>query len=142
MALVFLSGAIDLAHKDYQNWKERVKEKLAEIKVGTVDPAGTFNYVINEEDPAEHRHTARALVDINRHALISSDLALIVLDAHQPSIGTPIELYLCDVHDIPSVVVWNGDRYPAYIYGLADYVVDNMDDALTIIEDYFDRVEY
>ena len=139
MALVFLSGAIDLAHKDYQNWKERVKEKLAEIKVGTVDPAGTFNYVINHDDMAEHRHTAKALIEIKHRGLINSDFALIILDEKTPSIGTPIELYMCAIHDIPNVVVWNGKRYPAYVYGLADNVVDNMNDALNIIKCYFQR---
>ena len=139
MALVFLSCAIDLASGDYQNWKKSVKTKLAEAKIGTVDPAGTFNYVINEGSPAEHRHTAEALININHHGLVNSDFALIVLDEKTPSIGTPIELYMCAIHDIPNVVVWNGERRPAYVYGLANHVVNNIDDALEIILEYFER---
>ena len=139
MALVFLSGAIDLANKEYQNWKEPVKKALSENKIGTVDPAGTFNYVINNECEIEHRHTAKALIEINYHSLINSDFALICLDEKVSSIGTPIELYMCATHDIPNVVVWNGERRPAYVHGLADHIVSNIGDALEIILEHFDR---
>lgn len=139
MALVFLSGAIDLADSNYQDWKTSVKEKLAEAKIGTVDPAGTFNYVINEDSDVEHRHTAEALININHHGLVNSDFALIVLDEKTPSIGTPIELYMCAIHSIPNVVVWNGTRRPAYVYGLADHVVTCFDQAIEIILEHFER---
>lgn len=139
MALVFLSGAIDLANKDYQDWKKTIKAELQANHISTADPAGTFNYVINPDHNIEHRHTAEALININYHALMNSDFALILLDEKTPSIGTPIELYMCAMHEIPNVVVWNGERYPAYIYGLADHVVDNMQDALNIILNHFER---
>lgn len=139
MALVFLSGAIDLAKDGYQDWKSAVKKELATHNIGTVDPAGTFNYAINLDSPYEHRHTAEALININHHALINSDFALILLDQDTPSIGTPIELYMCMMHNVPNVVVWNGDRYPAYVYGLADHVVSSVEEALSIILEHFER---
>lgn len=132
MALVFLSGAIDLANKEYQNWKHEVRARLAEEKIGIVDPAGTFNYIVNEENDMEHRATAKALIEINYHGLKNCDFAIIALDEHTPSIGTPIELFMCSQLEIPHVVVWSGKRKPAYVYGLADQIVNSMDDAIEL----------
>ena len=130
MAFVFLSGAIDLTNKEYQNWKFEVCNQLAKENIGVIDPAGTFNYVVNGLNHEEHRETAKSLINVNYHSLMNSDCAIIVLDENVPSIGTPIELFLCAQQEIPHVVVWTGQRKPAYVYGLAETIVDNIEDAI------------
>lgn len=140
--LVYLGGPIDLANKDYQNWKVMCKESLKYEGISCLDPAGTFSYA-RSENSEDRRCTAEKLIKINEFNLLQCDIAIITLSRNVSSVGTPIELKLCKDHGIPHVVFFDGDpdnMLPAYIEGIADKVTFSIETAIQYVID-FTRVE-
>ena len=136
--ICYLAGPIDLAKEGFQNWKKECKEVLPKCGITCVDPAGTFTYA-QSKDRKDRIGTAKALIDINKYNLIRSDVAIILISKTVPSVGTPIELAICAEHKIPHVVVMDIDAdgpLPAYVEGLADKVVNNIDSAMEWVIDY------
>lgn len=137
MSLVYLAGAIDLVSKEERNnWRSDAKEILNKYGISTVDPTGTFSYV-KSGNVADDKKTAKDLIQINKINMLMSDVVLIVLSANKPSIGTPIELWICVESNKDIVVLWDGDPnfIPAYIEGLVRNkdIVGTFDQALELV---------
>lgn len=138
--LVYLAGPIDLVPPEFQNWKREVKEKLKEYGITTVDPSGTFVYA-QSPNWYDAKETARKLISINEHNLIICDMVIILFSKNAPSVGTPIELYLTHKHNIPHVVIYNDNKnLPAYLIGLSNEIVYNINDAIKYVVQYRDNI--
>lgn len=138
--LVYLGGAIDLVDGDIrQGWRDKMKHELKEIGVSTFDPASAFSVNLH------HKEVAESLVKINEVALLSCDHAFFVMGDKYPSVGTPIELYIAKMNNIPHTVIWNPvagsfdanlgipvrkDPYPAYVNVFADKIVCSFHNAI------------
>lgn len=137
--LVYLAGAIDLVSKeDRNNWRTDAKEALNKVGISTVDPTGTFTYVKSGIE-IEDAKTSKDLIRINKMNMDMSDIVLMVLSKKLPSIGTPIELYMCHEANKEIVVLWDGDMnfIPAYIEGLVNRknIVGTFDQAIELVID-------
>lgn len=142
--ICYLAGPIDLSKEGFQNWKGICKDTLAKHGITSIDPAGTFTYA-QSNNKADRIGTAQSLMAINEFNLVNSDVAIIYISRSVPSIGTPIELKICADRKIPHVVVIAGDPklpLPAYVEGLAQHIVYNMDQALEWVIDFVrDEIE-
>lgn len=76
------------------------------------------------------------MIKINEHNLLASDIVIVLLSKDHPSIGTPIELYLANIHNVPNIVVFDGEKIPAYILGLADAIRRDINSAIKYVLDY------
>lgn len=138
MSLVYLAGAIDLVSaEERNNWRTEAKDVLNKYGISTIDPTGTFSYV-RSESSIDRIKTSKDLIEINRVNMMMSDIVLIVLSKDKPSIGTPIELWMCAEADKEVVVLWDAnpdDFIPAYIEGLVNprNIVHTFDNAMELV---------
>lgn len=138
MSLVYLAGAIDLVSKEERNnWRTDAKKVLNEYGISTIDPTGTFSYVRSESEQ-DRRKTSLDLIKINKMNMMMADVVLIVLSKDKPSIGTPIELWMCAEAKKEVVVLWDAnptDFIPAYIEGLVHPrdIVYNFERAMELV---------
>lgn len=138
MSLVYLAGAIDLVDENGRNdWRTEAKKILNRCGISAIDPTGTFSYVRSSNE-LDRKITSSKLIEINRNNMLMADIALIVLDKNKPSIGTPIELWMCVEAKKDIVVLWNSgseDFIPAYIEGLVNPhdIVFNLESAIDLV---------
>lgn len=138
MSLVYLAGAIDLVdEKQRNNWRTSVKECLNEHGISTIDPTGTFSYVRSNNE-WDRRKTSLDLIKINKANMMMADVVLVVLSKNKPSIGTPIELWMCAEAKKEVVVFWDTDStdfIPAYIEGLVrpNDIVFSLERAIELV---------
>lgn len=142
MTMIYLAGPIDLVTKqESSTWREKFANELASRGMSSFNPASAFKLILDNEDDA------KTLVNINTAALHQTDFVVFVMGKTIPSIGTPMELFMAHMHDIPHVVVWEPQIQsfdsklpssppvvvPAYISAFAQHVVYRFDDALDYI---------
>lgn len=142
--MIYLGGAIDLVSGETRNaWREKFAGILmSEYGISSFNPAAAFNFNV-----AGDAEDAEKLIEINRRAMLTCDLAVFVMASDQPSIGTPMELLMAKQEGLPHIVIWNPsiksfdplfiqaepNMLPAYINGIADEIVYTFDGALAKI---------
>ena len=165
--MVYLAGAIDMIQdrKDgdiTKTWKAKAKEDLANQRISTIDPAGTFNMAsqitryLNEDKFKEFIRDAKKLYDINGYNMFASDVVLMRL-GDEPTIGTPMELMMLAEHHnkavldkSPFLVIWWDSNRPipyyvgAMISKMSDkdfILVFNYTDAIESIKTYYNKIQ-
>ena len=165
--MCYLAGAIDMIQdrKDgdiTKTWKAKAKEDLANQRISTIDPAGTFNMgsqitrYSNEDKFDEFVRDAKKLYDINGSNMFASDVVLMRL-GDEPTIGTPMELMmLAEYHSkalidkSPFLVIWWDSNRPVPYYVGAmiskmsdkDFIlVFNYTDAIESIKTYYNKIQ-
>ena len=167
MCLCYLAGAIDMIQdrKDgdiTKTWKAKAKEDLANNRISTIDPAGTFNMASqiirypNLDRFDEFVRDAKKLYDINGYNMFASDVVLMRL-GDEPTIGTPMELMMLAeyrskalIDKTPFLVIWWDSNRPVPYYGGAminkmsgkDFIlVFNYADAIESIKTYYNKMQ-
>ena len=167
MCLCYLAGAIDMIQdrKDgdiTKTWKAKAKEDLANSRISTIDPAGTFNMASqitrysNEDKFDEFVRDAKKLYDINGYNMFASDVVLMRL-GDEPTIGTPMELMMLAEHHSKAlidkspflVIWWDSNRPVPYYVGAMiskmsdkDFIlVFNYTDAIESIKTYYNKIQ-
>ena len=165
--MVYLAGAIDMIQdrKDgdiTKTWKAKVKEDLADNRISTIDPAGTFNMgsqvtrYSDEDKFDEFVRDAKKLADINGYNMFASDVVLMRL-GDEPTIGTPMELMMLAEHHNKAVldkspflvIWWDSNRPVPYYVGAMiskmsdkDFIlVFNYTDAIESIKTYYNKIQ-
>ena len=165
--MVYMAGAIDMIQdrKDgdiTKTWKAKAKEDLANSRISTIDPAGTFNMgsqiirYSNEDKFDEFVRDAKKLYDINGYNMFASDVVLMRL-GDEPTIGTPMELMmLAEYHSkapidkSPFLVIWWDSNRPLPYYvgamiskmnGKGFILVFNYADAIESIKTYYNKIQ-
>ena len=165
--LVYLAGAIDMIQdrKDgdiTKTWKAKAKEDLANSRISTIDPAGTFNMASqitrypNLDKFDEFVKDAKKLYDINGYNMFASDVVLMRL-GDEPTIGTPMELMMLAEHHNKAVldkspflvIWWDSNRpVPYYVGAMIDkmngknfILVFNYTDAIESIKTYYNKIQ-
>ena len=167
MCLCYLAGAIDMIQdrKDgdiTKTWKAKAKEDLANNRISTIDPAGTFNMASqitrysNEDKFNEFVRDAKKLYDINGYNMFASDVVLMRL-GDEPTIGTPMELMMLAeyrskalIDKSPFLVIWWDSNRPVPYYvgaminkmsGKDFILVFNYADAIESIKTYYNKMQ-
>ena len=164
--MLYLAGAIDMIQdrKDgdvTKTWKAKAKEDLANNRISTIDPAGTFSMASqitrypNLDKFDEFVRDAKKLYDINGYNMFASDVVLMRL-GDEPTIGTPMELMMLAEHhnkavlDKPFLVIWWDSNRPVPYYVGAmiskmsdkDFIlVFNYADAIESIKTYYNKIQ-
>ena len=165
--MCYLAGAIDQVvdrgDKDItKTWKAKAKEDLANSRIGTIDPAGTFSMASqitrysNEDKFDEFVRDAKKLYDINGYNMFASDVVLMRL-GDEPTIGTPMELMMLAeyrskalIDKSPFLVIWwDSNRPVPYYVGAMISKMDNKDfilvfnytDAIESIKTYYNKIQ-
>ena len=165
--MVYLAGAIDMIQdrKDgdiTKTWKAKAKEDLANQRISTIDPAGTFNMASqiirypNLDKFDEFVRDAKKLYDINGYNMFASDVVLMRL-GDEPTIGTPMELMMLAEHHNKAildkspflVIWWDSNRPVPYYVGAMiskmsdkDFIlVFNYTDAIESIKTYYNKIQ-
>ena len=155
--MVYMAGAIDMIQdrKDgdiTKTWKVKAKEDLANNRISTIDPAGTFNMgsqitrYSNEDKFDEFVRDAKKLYDINGYNMFASDVVLMRL-GDEPTIGTPMELMMLAeyrskalIDKSPFLVIWWDSNRPVPYYVGA--MISKMDDKdFILVFDYTVAIE-
>ena len=165
--MVYMAGAIDMIQdredKDItKTWKAKAKEDLANSRISTIDPAGTFNMAsqitrypsLDKFD--EFVRDAKKLYDINGYNMFASDVVLMRL-GDEPTIGTPMELMMLAEHHSKApidkspflVIWWDSNRPVPYYVGAMiskmsdkDFIlVFNYTDAIESIKTYYNKIQ-
>ena len=155
--MCYMAGAIDMIQdrKDgdiTKTWKAKAKEDLANSRISTIDPAGTFNMAsqitkYSDRDKFnEFMRDAKKLADINGYNMFSSDVVLMRL-GDEPTIGTPMELMMLAEHHSkapidksPFLVIWWDSNKPVpYYVGAMISKMDNKD--FILVFDYIVAIE-
>ena len=167
MCLCYLAGAIDQVvdreDKDItKTWKAKAKEDLANNRISTIDPAGTFSMASqitrysNGGKSDEFVRDAKKLYDINGYNMFASDVVLMRL-GDEPTIGTPMELMMLAeyrskalIDKSPFLVIWWDSNRPVPYYVGAmiskmsdkDFIlVFNYADAIESIKTYYNKIQ-
>ena len=167
MCLCYLAGAIDMIQmvndRDVtKTWKTKAKKDLANNRISTIDPAGTFNMASqitrysNEDKFDEFVRDAKKLADINGYNMFASDVVLMRL-GDEPTIGTPMELMMLAeyrskalIDKSPFLVIWWDSNRPVPYYVGAmiskmsdkDFIlVFNYTDAIESIKTYYNKIQ-
>ena len=167
MCMCYLAGAIDMIQdrKDgdiTKTWKAKAKEDLANNRISTIDPAGTFNMgsqitrYSNEDKFDEFVRDAKKLYDINGYNMFASDVVLMRL-GDEPTIGTPMELMMLAeyrskalIDKSPFLLIWWDSNRPVPYYVGAmiskmddkDFIlVFNYTDAIESIKTYYNKIQ-
>ena len=167
MCLCYLAGAIDMIQdrKDgdiTKTWKAKAKEDLANSRISTIDPAGTFSMASqitrypNLDKFDEFVKDAKKLYDINGYNMFASDVVLMRL-GNEPTIGTPMELMMLAEHHnkavldkSPFLVIWWDSNRPVPYYvgamiskmdGKNFVLVFNYTDAIESIKTYYNKIQ-
>ena len=165
--LVYLAGAIDMIQmvndRDVtKTWKTKAKKDLADNRISTIDPAGTFNMASqitrypNLDRFDEFVRDAKKLYDINGNNMFASDVVLMRL-GDEPTIGTPMELMMLAEHHnkalidkSPFLVIWWDSNRPVPYYvgaminkmdGKNFVLVFNYADAIESIKTYYNKIQ-
>ena len=165
--MAYLAGAIDMIQdrKDgdiTKTWKAKAKEDLANNRISTIDPAGTFNMgsqitkYSNKDKFDEFVRDAKKLYDINGYNMFASDVVLMRL-GDEPTIGTPMELMMLAeyrskalIDKSPFLVIWWDSNRPVPYYVGAmiskmsdkDFIlVFNYTDAIESIKTYYNKIQ-
>ena len=165
--MCYLAGAIDMIQdrgdKDItKTWKAKAKEDLANNRISTIDPAGTFNMgsqitrYSNKDKFDEFVRDAKKLYDINGYNMFASDVVLMRL-GDEPTIGTPMELMMLAeyrskalIDKSPFLVIWWDSNRPVPYYVGAmmskmsdkDFIlVFNYTDAIESIKTYYNKIQ-
>ena len=165
--MTYLAGAIDMIQdrKDgdiTKTWKAKAKEDLANNRISTIDPAGTFNMgsqiarYPNKDKFNEFVRDAKKLYDINGYNMFASDVVLMRL-GDEPTIGTPMELMMLAeyrskalIDKSPFLVIWWDSNRPVPYYVGAmiskmsdkDFIlVFNYTDAIESIKTYYNKIQ-
>ena len=163
--MCYLAGAIDqvIDRGDgdiTKTWKAKAKEDLANNRISTIDPAGTFNMASqitrysNEDKFNEFMKDAKKLYDINGYNMFASDVVLMRL-GDEPTIGTPMELMMLAEHHnkalkTPFLVIWWDSNRPVPYYvgaminkmnGKDFILVFNYADAIESIKTYYNKMQ-
>ena len=165
--MCYLAGAIDMIQdrKDgdiTKTWKAKAKEDLANNRINTIDPAGTFNMASqitkysNRDKFDEFIRNAKKLYDINGYNMFASDVVLMRL-GDEPTIGTPMELMMLAEHHnkavldkSPFLVIWWDSNRPVPYYvgaminkmnGKDFILVFNYADAIESIKTYYNKMQ-
>lgn len=155
--MVYLAGSIDMVQdrgdKDItKTWKAKAKEDLANNRISTIDPAGTFNMASqitrysNEDKFKEFLADAKKLCDINGYNMFASDVVLMRL-GDEPTIGTPMELLMLAEHNSKSyldkppflVIWWDSNKPVPYYVGAMISKMDSKD--FVLVFDYSDAIK-
>ena len=167
MCIVYMAGAIDMIQdrKDgdiTKTWKAKAKEDLANNRISTIDPAGTFNMAsqitrYSDKDKFdEFVRDAKKLYDINGYNMFASDVVLMRL-GDEPTIGTPMELMMLAEYRSKAlidkslflVIWWDSNRPVPYYVGAMiskmsdkDFIlVFNYTDAIESIKTYYNKIQ-
>ena len=167
MCLCYLAGAIDqvVDRGDgdiTKTWKAKAKEDLANSRISTIDPAGTFSMASqitrypNLDKFDEFVKDAKKLYDINSYNMFASDIVLMRL-GDEPTIGTPMELMMLAEHHnkavldkSPFLVIWWDSNRPVPYYvgamiskmdGKNFVLVFNYTDAIESIKTYYNKIQ-
>ena len=167
MCLCYLAGAIDqvVDRGDgdiTKTWKAKAKEDLANSRISTIDPAGTFSMASqitrypNLDKFDEFVKDAKKLYDINGYNMFASDVVLMRL-GNEPTIGTPMELMMLAEHHnkaildkSPFLVIWWDSNRPVPYYvgamiskmdGKNFVLVFNYTDAIESIKTYYNKIQ-
>ena len=165
--MLYLAGAIDMIQdrKDgdiTKTWKAKAKEDLANNRISTIDPAGTFSMASqitrysNEDKFDEFVRDAKKLYDINGYNMFASDVVLMRL-GDEPTIGTPMELMMLAeyrskalIDKTPFLVIWWDSNRPVPYYvgamiskmdGKNFVLVFNYADAIESIKTYYNKIQ-
>ena len=165
--MCYLAGAIDMIQdrgdKDItKTWKAKAKEDLANSRISTMDPAGTFSMASqitrypNLDKFDEFVKDAKKLYDINGYNMFASDVVLMRL-GNEPTIGTPMELMMLAEHHnkaildkSPFLVIWWDSNRPVPYYvgamiskmnGKDFILVFNYTDAIESIKTYYNKIQ-
>ena len=165
--MVYMAGAIDMIQdrKDgdiTKTWKAKAKEDLANQRISTIDPAGTFNMgsqitrYSNEDKFDEFVRDAKKLYDINGYNMFASDVVLMRL-GNEPTIGTPMELMMLAeyrskalIDKSPFLVIWwdSNRPVPYYVGAMISKISDkdfilvfNYTDAIESIKTYYNKIQ-
>ena len=165
--MVYMAGAIDMIQdrKDgdiTKTWKAKAKEDLANSRISTIDPAGTFSMgsqitkYSNKDKFDEFVRDAKKLADINGYNMFASDVVLMRL-GDEPTIGTPMELMMLAEHHSKAlidkspflVIWWDSNRPVPYYVGAMiskmsdkDFIlVFNYTDAIESIKTYYNKIQ-
>ena len=165
--MAYLAGAIDMIQDRgdgdiTKTWKAKAKEDLANNRISTIDPAGTFNMgsqitrYSNEDKFDEFVRDAKKLYDINGYNMFASAVVLMRL-GNEPTIGTPMELMMLAEHHSKAlidkspflVIWWDSNRPVPYYVGAMISKMDNKDfilvfnytDAIESIKTYYNKIQ-
>jgi nucleoside 2-deoxyribosyltransferase len=144
MTMVYLGGPIDLQHNDAYDWRKDVARELLKKGISSYDPRGAFKHNVNASV-----ETQKALIEINKQALLNCDVAIFVMYSQVPSVGTPIELHMAQQNGITTITVWDPHRdshrgqaiatttenkcKSSYVLGLSDFLEYRFDSAVELI---------
>ena len=162
-----MAGAIDMIQDKEERdvtktWKAKAKEDLANSRISTIDPAGTFSMASqiirysNEDKFDEFIKDAKKLYNINSYNMFASDVVLMRL-GDEPTIGTPMELMMIAEHHNKAildkspflVIWWDSNRPVPYYVGAMISKMDNEDfilvcnyaDAIESIKTYYNKIQ-
>lgn len=165
--MCYMAGAIDMIQdrgdRDItKTWKAKAKEDLANNRISTIDPAGTFNMASqiirypNLDRFDEFVRDAKKLYDINGYNMFASDVVLMRL-GDEPTIGTPMELMMLAeyrskalIDKTPFLVIWWDSNRPVPYYvgaminkmsGKDFILVFNYADAIESIKTYYNKMQ-
>lgn len=132
MTMVYMAGAIDMVSSEQrEGWRDAAAKELKDDGISSYNPAAAFVVDLCAD-------VASAIVEINEVALRKCDFALFNMSKTQPSIGTPIELYMAAKLNKPRVIVWDksDEPIPAYLSYYGDTIVYSLADAIWVIRAY------
>jgi nucleoside 2-deoxyribosyltransferase len=91
--LVYLAGPVDgVQRQEALAWREDVSQRLNRVGVSTFSPAHAFSVVCFGGNRSSNKATARAVTEINRHAISQSSVVLAYLPKDYITIGTIREI--------------------------------------------------
>jgi nucleoside 2-deoxyribosyltransferase len=147
VAVIYLAGPIGgLTYSDAVDWRAQAAEDLESIGIECLSPMRGKEYLVNEailkgtgyDDTLLSNN--RAIVTRDRMDVYNSDAILMNLTgATRVSIGSMVELGWADAQRIPTIIVMEpGNLHEhGFVYEIGSFVVDTMQDALTIIKGLF-----
>jgi nucleoside 2-deoxyribosyltransferase len=146
-ATIYLAGPIGgLNYSEAVDWRDETIRALEPYGIKGLSPMRGKEYLMHEailkgtgyDDTLLSNN--RAIVTRDRMDVTNSNAVLMnLLGATRVSIGSMVELGWADLHRIPTIVVMEqGNIHEhGFVYELANFVVDNIPDAWSIIKGLF-----
>jgi len=141
MRKVYLAGPITgYSYKEVSNWRDSVKELLADVGIHGYSPMRGTVYLSKEEEIKDsyNNHTMSSIDGINirdyNDVKTSNALLVNLLGAKHVSIGTVMEVAWARAFQIPIVIVMESDNI--HKHGMLTYgtiLADNLEEGVRAV---------
>lgn len=113
---IYAAGPVDLGN-DIPEWRSKLKETLNDIGIAATifDPSTAYKTSRFGSEPTYPESDVysryRYIYNINKVALLSSDIVIASLPAGVQSVGTPIELHMAYDNNVPIILMSDIKRH-------------------------------